>query len=43
MGKQDVIQEVHNVIFTTSPREDRATAIGNMHKEFGEVWTCDGS
>ena len=28
--------EVHNVI-TTPPEVDRATATGNMHKNFGEV------
>ena len=30
--------EVHNI--TTPPEEDRATAIGNMHKKLGEHRTC---
>ena len=30
--------EVHNI--TTPPQEDRAPAIGNTHKKFGEDRTC---
>jgi len=25
---------------TVSSEEDRATATGNMHRKFGEIWTC---
>jgi len=38
MSKHDVINKTGSI--TTPPEEDRATAIGNMHKTFGEDRTC---
>jgi len=41
MSKYDVIHKTGSTQhITTPPEEDRATAIGNMHKKFGEDWTC---
>jgi len=32
--------EVHNTSIATPSEEDRATAMGNKHKKFGEVQQC---
>ena len=41
MSKYDVIHKSGSTLhITTLPEEDRATAIGNMHKKFREDRTC---
>jgi len=41
MSKYDVIHKTRSTYrITMLPEQDRATAIGNMHKKFGEDRTC---
>ena len=41
MSKHDVIHKTGSTQrINTPPQKDRATAIGNRHKKFGEDWTC---
>jgi len=41
VSKYDVIHKTGSTLHITTPaEEDRATAIGNMHKKFGEDRTC---